>query len=181
LTLDCFISSKEILIEAVGWSDLLLGVVVGAVKPPDPMLMERRIPTSSFQSPNFINKKYLQDAVRVGDEIIEVLKPEPGTCFKVCPEFVLSGLRKHLADRGFSVQKVDSSAHLKALVENEYVRWCIEVGIPPEILRGKKRFWGQLEWVAEKPHLREGLVKTGWASWQRKWREEVYKKPFRLK
>jgi hypothetical protein len=25
--------------------------------------------------------------------------------------------------------------------------------------------------------LREGLVKTGWASWEHKWREEIYKKP----
>ena len=100
LSLDCFISSKEILVEAVGWSDLLLGVVVGALKPPDPMLMERRISISSFQPPNFANKKYLQDAVRIGDEIIEVMQPEPGTCFKVCSEFVLSGLRKHLVESG---------------------------------------------------------------------------------
>jgi hypothetical protein len=181
LSLDCFISSKEILIEAVGWSDLLLGVVVGALKPPDPMLMERRISISSFQPPNFANKKYLQDAIRIGDEIIEVMQPEPGTCFKVCSEFVLSGLQKHLVTRGFNVQKVESSPHLKTLVDKEYIRWCVEVGVPAEILGEKRRFWSQLEWVAEIPRLREGLVKTGWASWQRKWREEIYNKPLKLR
>ena len=41
-------SWKTILIDSSGWSDLLLGVVVGALKPPHAMLMERRIPTSSF-------------------------------------------------------------------------------------------------------------------------------------
>ena len=101
LSLECFISSKEILIESVGWSDLLLGVVIGALKTPDPMLMERRIPTSSFQPPHFGNKKYLQDAIKIGDEIIEVMQPDPGTCFKVCSEFVLSGLRRHMVTRGF--------------------------------------------------------------------------------
>jgi hypothetical protein len=57
LTLDCFIAEKEIYIDAAGWGDLLLGVVIGAIKPPNPMLMERRISTSSFQPPNFSNKK----------------------------------------------------------------------------------------------------------------------------
>jgi len=43
------------------------------------------------------------------------------------------------------------------------------------MLDGKLRFWRFVEWVAENPHVREGLVKTGWASWDRKWRTEVYK------
>lgn len=73
MALDCFFPGKTILIDAVGWSDLLLGVVVGALKPPDRMLMERRIATASFQPPNFKNKKYLEDAVRIADEIVTVM------------------------------------------------------------------------------------------------------------
>lgn len=41
MALDCYFSGKEILVDAVGWGDLLLGVVVGALKPPNPMLMDR--------------------------------------------------------------------------------------------------------------------------------------------
>jgi len=179
--LGCFITSKEILIDAVGWGDLLLGVVVGALKPPDPMLMERRIPTSAFQPPNFKNKKYLEDAVRIADEIVRVMQPDDATCFKVCSEYVLSGVRAHLLERGFNVQKVEASRELRSMVERGYLRWCAEVGVPEEKLREKRRFWTLLEWVAENPRLREGLVKTGWASWQRKWREEIYKKPLKLR
>jgi hypothetical protein len=179
LALDCFFSAKDILIDAVGWGDLLLGVVIGALKPPDPMLMERRIPTSSFQPPNFQNKKYLDDAVKIADEIVEVMRPDAGTCFKVCSEYVLSSVHRHLQDRGFKVQKVEVTGELKAMVERAYVRWCVEVGVPEELLKDKRRFWTLLEWVAETPHLREGLVKTGWASWERKWREEIYKKPLK--
>ncbi len=79
-----------ILIDASGWSDLLLGVVVGALKPPQPMLLERRISTSSFQPPNFRNKKYLDDAVKIADEIVAVMQPDSETCFNVCSEYVLS-------------------------------------------------------------------------------------------
>ena len=177
MTLDCYVADKEIFIDAAGWSDLLLGVVIGAVKPPNPRLMERRIPTASFQPPNFFRKKYLDDAVKICDEIIAVMQPDQKTCFKVCSEYVLSNLIKHLQQRGFNVQKVQTTGDLKGMVERGYVRWCVEVGVPEELLRDKKRFWSFLEWVAQKPNLRESLVKTGWASWQNRWREEIHKNP----
>jgi len=145
------------------------------------MLMERRIPTSAFQPPNFKNKKYLDDSVKIADEIALVMQPDKDTCFKICSEYILSDVHKHLTNRGFNVQKVESTGELRAMVDRGYVRWCVEVGVPEEKLVGKRRFWTLLEWVAENPHLRESLVKTGWASWERKWREEIYKKPLRLR
>ena len=144
------------------------------------MLMERRIPTSSFQPPNFKNRKYFSDAVKIADEIVAVMQPTEDTCFKVCSEYILSSLHKHLTERGFNVQKIETTGTLRNMVERGYLRWCAEVGVPEERLRDKRRFWTLLEWVAESPHLREGLVKTGWASWERKWREEIYTKPLRL-
>ena len=176
LALDCFFSGKTILVDASGWSDLLLGVVVGALKPPNPMLLERRIPTASFQPPNFAGKKYLDDAVRIADEIVTVMQPDRETCIKICSEYVLSRAALHLEHRGFRVEKVDTTEDLKRMVDDAYVRWCVEKGVPKEILQSKRRFWSFLEWVSEKPHLREGLVKTGWASWEGKWREEILKK-----
>jgi hypothetical protein len=74
--LNRFMSRKETLIDDAGWGDLILGVVIGALKPPDRRYMERRIPVSSFQPPNFENKKYLDDAVKIADEIVEVMRPD---------------------------------------------------------------------------------------------------------
>jgi hypothetical protein len=176
LALDCFLPDKTILIDASGWSDLLLGVVVGALKPPHPMLMERRISTTSFQSPNFQNKKYLEDAVKIANEIVTVMQADEETCFRVSSEYVLTSIALYLQSQGFKVQRVESTGELKSLVEKAYARWCIEKGVPEEIMRDQRRFWKFLDWVSEKPQLREGLVKTGWASWANKWREEVFKK-----
>jgi hypothetical protein len=36
MELDWFLSRKEILIDDVGWGDLILGVVIGALKLPEP-------------------------------------------------------------------------------------------------------------------------------------------------
>ena len=171
-----FVSRKEILIDDAGWGDLILGVVIGAVKPPDRRYMERRIPVSSFQPPNFENKKYLDDAMKIADEIIEVMQPDVETSFKVCSGYVLSSIRRHLQDRGFKVEKVEVTGELQEMVVRSYVRWCIEVGVPAERLGDKRRFWTLLEWVAERPELRETLVKTGWRSWKKKWREKAFEK-----
>lgn len=175
MTLDHFLRPKEILIDAAGWSELLLGVVIGALKPPDPRYMERRIPTVSFQPPNFGSKRYILDAVKIADEIINVMRPDEETRFKVSSAYVLSGVREHLRKLGFKVEKVEDTGELHDMVERGYARWCSEVGVPEDVVNSKKRFWAMLKWVAEKPNLRESLVKTGWASWERKWRREIFK------
>ena len=139
--MDCFFPGKTILIDTSGWSDLLLGVVVGALKPPNPMVMERRIPTVSFQPPNFKNKKYLDDAVKIANEIVEVMQPDAETCFRVCSEYVLSNVAVYLLSLGYKVQRVESTGELKQMVERGYVRWCVEKGVPEEIFKDEKRFW----------------------------------------
>jgi len=174
--LDQFPSRNEILMDDAGWGDLILGVVIGALHPPDRRYMERRIPVSSFQPPNFENKQYLNDAVKIAEEIVEVMRPDRETRFKVCSGYVLSNIGKYLQDRGFNVEIVEITGELQERVEHGYKRWCIEVGVSAERLEGERRFWTLLEWVAEKPKIREKLVKTGWKSWKQEWREIAFKK-----
>jgi hypothetical protein len=169
-----FENVNVILIDDAGWGDLLLGVVIGAIKPPDPRYMERRISVSSFQPPNFENKKYLDDAVKISDEIVEVMQPEVETTFKVCSGYVLSGIRRHLRERGFKVEEVKLTGELQEKVERGYLRWCKEMGVPAERLEDERRFWTFIGWIAERPELREKLVKTGWESWKEKWREKAF-------
>jgi hypothetical protein len=176
--LNRFLSGKEILIDDAGWGDLILGVVIGTLKLPDRRYLERRIPVSSFQPPNFENKQYLDDAVKIAEEIVEVMRPDSETRFKICSGYVLSSIRRHLRDRGFNVEEVEITGELQEMVERSFVIWCKEVGVPEERLEDKRRFWTLLEWVAEKPKIREKLVKTGWKSWKRKWREKAFKKSF---
>jgi hypothetical protein len=173
------VSNKVILIDDAGWGDLILGVVIGALKLPDPRYMERRIPVSSFQPPNFENKKYLNDTLKIADEIVEVMQPDRETTFKVCSGYVLSGIRRHLRERGFKVEEVEVTGELQEKVERGYIRWCREMGVPADRLEDERRFWTFLEWVAEEPKIREKLVKTGWRSWKKKWREKAFKNDFK--
>jgi methionine synthase II (cobalamin-independent) len=131
--LDLVSVRKEILIDDAGWGDLILGVVIGALKRPAQRYipisyMERRIPVSSFQPPNFENKRYLDDAEKIAEEIVKVMQPDMETHFKVCSGYVLSRIQRHLQDKGFNVEEVEITGKLQEMVERSYVRWCIEVG-----------------------------------------------------
>jgi hypothetical protein len=171
---DRFLYKKEILIDDSGWGDLILGVVIGALKLPDRRYMERRIPVSSFQPPHFQNKRYLDDAVKIAEEIVKVMQPDDETVFKVCSGYVLSTIRSYLRKKGFRVEEIEVTGDLQEMVERSFASWCKEVGIEFERLEGKRSFNTFLEWVAEKPRLREKIVKTGWKSWNQRWRERAY-------
>ena len=174
MSLSRFIYDKVILIDDAGWGDLILGVVVGALKLPDHRYMERRIPVTAFQPPNFEKKLYLDEAVRIAEEIVNVMQPDDKTYFKVCSGYILSRIRSYLRQKGFHVETARIEGELQERVEKGYIEWCIEVGVPPEKIKDKRRFYPLLDWVAEKIELRERLVKTGWKSWQEKWREKAY-------
>lgn len=169
-----FLTKKEILIDDSGWGDLILGVVIGALKLPDRRYMERRIPLSSFQEPHFQNKRYLEDAVKIAQEIVEVMKPDKETVFRVCSGYVLSSVRRYLRQQGFIVEEIEVTGELQDMVERSFAQWCKEVGIDFDKMNKKRSFNTFIEWIAERPHLRENLVKTGWKSWNQRWRERTY-------
>jgi hypothetical protein len=177
--LNSFLSEKfqEIIIDDAGWGDLILGVVIGALKFPSRKYMERRIPISSFQPPNFESRKYLTDAVKIVEEIVKAMRADEETRFKICSGYVLSGAHRHLRDRGFHVEKVEVTGELQKRAECGYIKWCTEVGVPAEMLSqdSRKRFRILLNWVGEKPEVRESLVKTGLKSWCKKWRKIAFK------
>jgi hypothetical protein len=135
--------------------------------------MERRIPVTAFQSPNFENKAYLEEAGRIGREIVEAMQPDKQTIFKVCSGYILSRIRSYLQEQGFHVEKTAITGELQEKVEKGFITWCVEVGVPRDRLENVRRFYPILDWVAEKFELREHLVKTGWKSWQNKWRQKA--------
>lgn len=174
MTLDNFVFNKEIIIDDSGWGDLVLGVIIGALELPNRKYLTRRIPVAYFQSPLFENKKYLEYSVKIAKEIIDVMKPNKNTIFKVCSGYVLSSIRDYLQNQGFTVKKVEVTGDLQNFVERSFARWCKEEGVIVDLRSGSQRFWALLDWVSKKPELRELIVKTGWKSWKQKWRKKVF-------
>jgi hypothetical protein len=177
-TLDRFRRTvDDIVIDDSGWGDLLLGVVVGGLKLSSGRYMARRIPVTFFQPPLFERKVYLEKAVEIVRKMIGVMRADKYTRFKVCSGYVLSAVRAYLNENGYNLVEVEVTGEPQEMVERSYVKWCVEMGVPAKVLdpeSGRKRFMALLQWVSEDPKVREQLVKTGWKSWQKRWRKIAY-------
>jgi len=68
MNLDRSMLDNVILVDNAGWGDLILGAVVGALRLSDQEYVERRIPASSFQLPDFKEEKHLDDAVKIAED-----------------------------------------------------------------------------------------------------------------
>ncbi len=101
------------------------------------------------------------------------MQADQQTCFKVCSGFILSRVRSYLQEQGFHVEKTVITGELQEKVEKSFVDWCVEVGVPKDRFGNERRFYPLLDWVADMFELRERLVKTGWKSWQNKWRQKA--------
>jgi hypothetical protein len=77
---------------------------------------------------------------------------------------------------GYKVEEIEVTGELQEMVERSFETWCKEVGLDFERMADKRSFGVFVDWVAEKPELRENLVKTGWQSWSNRWREIAYRK-----
>lgn len=174
MNLNKYVFKKAILIDDAGWGDLILGVVIGALRLYDHEYMERRISLKAFQSEKFEKKEYLDESLKIGQEILEAMRPDEETYFKVCSGYVLSKIREFLQGKGYHVEEAEIRGELQERVERGFKKWCLEVGVPSKYLKTKQRFFPILNWVAERFELRENLVKTGWKSWQKKWRQEAF-------
>ena len=168
--IDDFLQYREIMIDDSGWGDLVLGVVIGALDKDSGRYMERRIPIRYFQPPLFEQKAYLDKVVEIVDEICKVMKPDEKTIFKVCTGYILSKAVEFLQSKGMNVVEVKVTGELQDKVERGFTYWCEEIGIAAE----ERNFRSLLDWIGENPEFRERFVKTGWKSWQNKWRTVAF-------
>ena len=168
---------RTVLIDDSGWGDPILGVVIGVLDLPAGRYFERKILPVFFQPPRFERQDYLDRAVEIVEEAIEVMKIGKEAKFRVCQGYILLKVRQYLRSQDYKVEDTVITGDLQKRIEKSFLKWCEEVGVPKHLLKeesGKPRFWVLMNWVKENPKVRENLVKTGWKSWNERWKEYVY-------
>ncbi|MHA1361426.1 MAG: hypothetical protein ACTSP1_02590 [Candidatus Freyarchaeota archaeon] len=100
---------------------------------------------------------------------------------EICTGSVLSEIRLTLMEEGYNVKPTRIEGELQDLVENSLLDYYSALGVPRDTLpleSGRERFYALIRWVMEDFKEREKYVKTGWKSWNSKWR---YWKPKKRK
>jgi hypothetical protein len=151
-----------------GWGDLVGGAVIVMRRVGTSEKFVGEVPVEEFQGSAFKSKAYLLHILRIvreGSEALSLTKDEP---VHVCTGYILSEVRKALANEGYKVIPSKITGVTQKLAEEEYVKHLSRLGVgaidQAKNLRGFDSF---LEWVLRDVDKRERLVKTGWKAWPR--------------
>lgn len=160
-------------IDDAGWGDLVGGCLLGFLRRETGEYIVKLIDVSHFRPPNFIKKTYLKEALRLAKDALEELSVTKEELIEICTGSVLSEIRLTLMEEGYNVKPTRIEGELQDLVENSLLDYYADLGIPRETLTvesGRERFYALISWVMEDLEGREKYVKTGWKSWNNKWR-----------
>ena len=103
--------------------------------------------------------------MREGAEALGITKDEP---VHVCTGYILSEVRKALANEGYIVVPSRITGITQEFAEEEYAKHLSRLGVgTPDQARRLRGFDSLLAWVLRDVDKREHLVKTGWKAWPR--------------
>ncbi|MBS7251889.1 MAG: hypothetical protein KIH08_15060 [Candidatus Freyarchaeota archaeon] len=160
-------------IDDAGWGDLVGGCLLGFFRKETGEYVVKLIDVTHFRPPNFDRKTYLKEALTLAKEALEELKVSKEEEIEICTGSVLSEIRLTLMEEGYKVKPTRIEGKLQELIENSLLDYYAELGVPREKLSlesGRDRFYALINWVMEDFESREKYVKTGWKSWDTKWK-----------
>ena len=151
-----------------GWGDLVGGAVIVIRRVGTDEKFVGEVSVEEFQGSAFKSKAYLPRILRIvreGSEALNLDKDEP---VHVCTGYILSEVRKSLANEGYMVIPSKITGVTQELAEEEYLKHLSRLGVGTvdqvKKLRGFNSF---LKWVLRDVDKRERFVKTGWKAWPR--------------
>ncbi len=156
-------------VDDAGWGDLVGGCVVVVRRVETDEYYVGEIPVELFQEPKFKTKQYLDKAVEIVENGLKSLNVHRGEEIRICTGFVLSKARRTISQQGYIVTPTKIVGETQRLAERMFLKTLEKIGLKLDEEDPRRRFHFLLEWVKDKPELREKYVKTGWRSWKNKW------------
>jgi hypothetical protein len=151
-----------------GWGDLVGGAVIVMRRVGTNERYVGEVPVETFQGSAFKTKAYLHHVLRIvreGAEALGITKDEP---VHVCTGYILSEVRKALANEGYKVVPSKITGITQEFAEEEYAKHLSRLGVgTPDQAMKLRGFDSFLAWVLRDVDKRERLVKTGWKAWPR--------------
>ena len=149
-----------------GWGDLVGGAIIVMRRVGTNERYVGEVPVEMFQGTSFKTKAYLHHVLRIvreGAEVLGITKDEP---VHVCTGYILSEVRKALANEGYIVVPSRITGVTQDFAEEEYAKHLSRLGVgTPDQARKLRGFDSFLAWVLRDVDKREHLVKTGWKAW----------------
>ncbi len=165
--------SNVIEIDDSGWGSLIGGITIGFYKKDTNDMEVEYIPVKYFQGGMFKKRRYLSECYILIMETLKKWGVTPETHkLAICQGWIFDGPVEWLEDKGWSVDRVQIKGKLQVFVEKMFKRELYKTMNFDSKRRtaGQNAFFKALEWVGESLSTRERFVKTGWKSWEKKWK-----------
>jgi hypothetical protein len=168
-------------VDDAGWGDLVGSVIIGGYNPLNEEFRWAEISVDHFQGEAFTRKDYLVEARRAANRVLGDLRADKRFHeIAMCTGYVLNHATRWLRQNGWRVVRRNIDGPCQELVEERFRKELMNIGVPPGMIvnlpSGTNRFMQLFRWVKEDPEERERFVKTGWNSWQSKWKPRLFKK-----
>jgi hypothetical protein len=162
-----------------GWGSLLGGVLIGGYNTGTKKFFHTLLEPVYFQAPYFKRQDYKERAVWLMLENIH--KIGPASKIEICRGYALDGIyhfykdmvSKVLKDTPHEIVRVEIGDPLQSYLEEKFAQHLHKFGVP-QATGGAHclSFDNQLQWIKDNPKKLK-YVKTGWNSWNNKYRKEL--------
>lgn len=156
-------------IDDAGSGSLVGGTAIGIIRIETNEYFCNIIPVKYFKSPNFENKKYEDYALNIIEKNLNQMNVSKDEPIEICQGYIFDKSRKYLKEKGYNIFSTKISEPLQSLIENSFIEYCVELGIPIEYLKYTKypfHFHKMLRWVFADKKNRINLCKTAWKSFK---------------
>jgi hypothetical protein len=166
------VGKRVIEVDDSGWGDLLGGVFLCFNDVAMGRYVLKEIPVEYFQGESFLEKKYLAKSRELAESAIKELDIKRGEDveFHVCTGYINNAVASFLIQEGFHVLRRKIEGQTQLLVEKAYEEYVKKLTGLESVPASGRRFFTLLKWVREDLANREKYVKTGWRSWNERWR-----------
>ena len=174
------VKPKTIEIDDSGTGDLVGDAFIGFHVIETGEIIFRGIPVGMYNKENHKNRKsfeFILEMVKSGLKALKFNKERDS--IQICRGNCFDLVREWFDEEGIKHEPAIVEGKLQDAVEGRFIDHLRKLGIKSPNLTteaGIKRFFILFNWVARDLASREKYVKTGFPSWEKRWRETAHKK-----
>jgi len=182
-TVPLSVADKHIIyVDDAGYGSLCGGIVIGFNYEYLGALWHEYIPQSAFQAPLKSRRGWkiiLKKVLHLIHLSLDKVNAKPEThILHVCRGWIFSYAVGKLREEGWTVKQIQITGILQKFVETAFKVELSKIDpyLAGHTTPGSTSFFKQLKWVEENLSEREQYVKTGWPSWEGKWKPRLMMK-----
>ena len=157
-------------IDDAGSGSLVGGTLIGILRTETYEYYYEILPIKYFTSPFFENKYYEYYCIDIIKRGFTFLNVDLNERIEICQGYIFEKVRIFLNQKGYNYFAVKIDEPLQSLIEEQFFKYAISLGIPENYLSYTKypfHFHRLLKWVFADYDNRITICKTGWKSWKK--------------